>query len=127
MIGEILKYDNLHIVEDFFDFVVLKEFYDGPLAGFSRINFDGSWVYFSKIWWSEDQNVRLFSITKIIDANLVKKLEEYSISKSGREGFSHDEFAFSSSLDLTETLKRSPNAFAFGENLSRLAICVAGE
>lgn len=51
------------------------DFYDGPIEGFARISDGEHLVYFTKIWWDDHQNNRLFD-AYIIAADDLRKLDE---------------------------------------------------
>jgi hypothetical protein len=62
------------------------DFYDGPTEGFARLGDTGFIVYFTKIWWDDYQNNRLFD-AYIIAADELKKLDQ-TLSKRVQNGFS---------------------------------------
>ncbi len=109
---------------ELFDFVILKEFYDGPLDGFVSLKSRLIWIYFSKVWWSDDQDIRLYSLQLVIEEEAIESLNRYIAGKlipaAGEAYF--DDYDFASGLDIKATRRRSPDAFALGERLTSLVI-----
>lgn len=67
--------DGIACAKSPFAAILVLDFYDGPIEGFARLSDAEYLVYFTKIWWDDHQNNRLFD-AYIIAVDELRKLDE---------------------------------------------------